>query len=129
VQSPANLIVTSTGIPSLDDILGDGLQLGTNLLVLNPDSHSSHASLLQKYYIAQGLVSGHEVHVFGNDLDCLVDNCMWVPGVTGSTVEEEVQSDDKIKIAWRYERMEKFRTTVSSSSGQYAFRPPLTTSA
>jgi hypothetical protein len=30
--------------------------------------------------------------------------------------EEEPQLDQKIKIAWRYDQMKKFQTTVSSST-------------
>ena len=127
--SPANssIILTSSGIPSLDDVLGGGIQLGTDILLLNPDVHSAHTDLLQKYFIAQGLSCGHKVHVFDVDLESLgslVESCMWIPGTSAvpSTEEEEIPSSDgdKVKIAWRYENMQKFRTTVTSrESDQY----------
>jgi len=123
-QSNPQVLLTSTGIPSLDDILGGGLQLGTDLLLLNPDPHSSHASLVQKYCISQGLASGHHVHVFDSDPKDIVASCMWKldadsnsnPIQTSNEDDESDMTDDKVKIAWRYESMEKFKTTVSSPS-------------
>lgn len=35
--------------------------------------------------------------------------------------EKAGQYDDKIKIAWRYEQMKKFQTTVSSSTSYVSF--------
>lgn len=108
----------------MDDILGGGLQLGTDILLLNPDPHSSHATLVQKYCISQGLASGHHVHIFDSDAKDLVASCMWKPEAehvsnfvtTSNEDEESVSTDDKVKIAWRYERMDKFKTTVSPAS-------------
>lgn len=114
------LLLTSCGIPSLDDVLGGGIQLGTSLTVLNPDPHSAHTDLLQKYFIAQGLLSGHNVHVFDVDSRDLVDSCMWCPASSSTakalTDDEGAGEDnDKVKIAWRYESMQRFITTVSSA--------------
>ncbi|KLO20258.1 PAXNEB-domain-containing protein [Schizopora paradoxa] len=125
-QTNSQIQFTSTGVPSLDDILGGGIQLGTDVLLLNPDPHSSHATLVQKYCISQGLASGHKVHVFDSDAEDLVASCMWkqeaepssnsIPNQTSNEDEDPSTGEDKVKIAWRYERMDKFRTTVSSNS-------------
>jgi elongator complex protein 4 len=56
-----------------------------------------------------------------------VKECMWMPASSGlglpakshGVVDEDIkadQPDDKIKIAWRYEQMKKFQTTVPSSN-------------
>ncbi|KAL5495200.1 ELP4 [Sanghuangporus weigelae] len=120
-QSPAlsTVFLTSSGIPSLDDVLGGGIQLGTSFLVLNPDPHSAHTDLLQKYFIAQGLASNQTVHVFDADARNLAKSCMWIPGATATSVTEDAEDgleakDGKVKIAWRYEHMQKFKTTVST---------------
>ena len=122
-QSPASptILLTSSGIPSLDDVLGGGIQLGTALLAFNPDPHSAHTDLLQKYFIAQGLASDQTVHVFDTDTKSLAESCMWVPGAIAASVpdvEDQNRDDDeaKVKIAWRYENMQKFKTTVSSQA-------------
>ncbi|KAL0950950.1 hypothetical protein HGRIS_007702 [Hohenbuehelia grisea] len=127
--------ITSTGIPSLDDVLGGGLPLSCSSLLLAPDSHSGYGDLVQKYFIAQGLSWGHRVCVVDDDAAALVSECMWMPNVNANTTDPstsavptvstslddaedtaEQPSGEKIKIAWRYEQMKQFQTTVSSSS-------------
>ncbi|KAH8120391.1 PAXNEB-domain-containing protein, partial [Phellopilus nigrolimitatus] len=119
--SPAlsTIYLTSSGIPSLDDVLGGGIQLGTSLLLLNPDPHSAHTELVQKYFIAQGLACDQEVYVFDPQGKDLVESCMWIPSANMAPPvldEDDAMngSEEKVKIAWRYERMQKFKTTVSS---------------
>jgi elongator complex protein 4 len=121
--------VTSTGIPSLDDILGGGLPLSCSLLVLAPDHHSAYGELLQKYFIAQGLASGQTLCVLDDHAQELVKECMWMSSIATSgqagLAEDEDEStlhDDKVKIAWRYEQMKKFQTTVSSSAMYVRFQ-------
>ncbi|OCH95780.1 PAXNEB-domain-containing protein [Obba rivulosa] len=116
-------IVTSTGIPSLDDILGGGLPLSCSLLVLAPDAHSAYGELVQKYFVAQGLAAGQRICVIDSHAKDFLAECMWTPtgtlGQTAAADEEEDERKDegdaKIKIAWRYEQMKQFRTTVPTS--------------
>jgi elongator complex protein 4 len=114
-------VITSTGIPSLDDILGGGLPLSCSLLILNPDPHSAYGELVQKYFIAQGLVCGQKVCVIDDHANELALECMWTPGGADPPPDDEDEDaapdqDDKITIAWRYKQMKKFQTTVSSST-------------
>ncbi|KAG2077103.1 PAXNEB-domain-containing protein [Suillus decipiens] len=123
-------VITSTGIPSLDDILGGGLPLSCSLAVLAPDHHSAYGELVQKYFVAQGLASGQKVCIICDEPLRFAREGIWMAGSTGpstpalaqaSTAEDAdderaSQHDDKIKIAWRYEQMKKFQTTVSSNS-------------
>ncbi|EKM61191.1 uncharacterized protein PHACADRAFT_247640 [Phanerochaete carnosa HHB-10118-sp] len=118
-----NVFITSTGIPSLDDILGGGLPLACSQLILAPDTHSAYGELVQKYFISQGLASGQDVCVVHEHPRQFVETCMWTPrGPSAAAasvddgVEEEPEGEDsKIKIAWRYEQMKQFQTTVSTS--------------
>ncbi|KAI0375352.1 PAXNEB-domain-containing protein [Pilatotrama ljubarskyi] len=127
-------IITSTGIPSLDDILGGGLPLSCSLLVLAPDAHSAYGELVIKYFAAQGLACGQRVCVVDPRAESFLAECMWIPGSstpaqpqTSAASAQSIAADDeederasehdtKIKIAWRYEQMKQFQTTVSSSS-------------
>ncbi|PBK77009.1 PAXNEB-domain-containing protein [Armillaria solidipes] len=121
-------IITSTGIPSLDDLLGGGLPLSCSLLVQTSDPHSSYGELVQKYFTAQGLATRQNVCVISEDALNLVKGCMWLPNsqynstepvntINVNDNEDTGQStDEKIKIAWRYEQMKQFQTTVPSSS-------------
>ncbi|KAI0361236.1 PAXNEB-domain-containing protein [Trametes cingulata] len=124
-------VITSTGIPSLDDILGGGLPLSCSLLVLAPDAHSAYGELVQKYFAAQGLACGQRVCVVDPRAESFLAECMWIPGSStlaqhaapsqSNAAEDEEderasEHDTKIKIAWRYEQMKQFQTTVPSSS-------------
>ncbi|KAI0067700.1 hypothetical protein BV25DRAFT_1794657 [Artomyces pyxidatus] len=120
-SSPATTI-TSSGVPSLDDILGGGLPLSCSLLVLAPDEHSAYGELVHKYFIAQGIACGQKVCVVDDHAELFVSECMWMPSAVPATVayaEEDGDGQDdadaKVKIAWRYEQMKKFQTTVPSN--------------
>lgn len=113
-------VLTSSGIPSLDDILGGGVPLSCSLAVLAPDSQSAYGELVQKYFVAQGIANGHKVCIVHEDTLSFVKECMWML-TSGSNhpipmVDEDdaVQNGEKIKIAWRYEQMKKFETTVTN---------------
>jgi elongator complex protein 4 len=126
--SPASTLslVTSTGISSLDDILGGGLPLSCSLVITAPDVHSSYGELVQKYFAAQGLAAGQRVCVVGQDAATWVRDLMWMPDARGVAVhagtargqgdsdeENEKGRGGKVTIAWRYEKMRQFQTTTS----------------
>lgn len=128
--SSPSVHLVSTGIPSFDDILGGGAALGSILSVLAPDNSSSWSKLIERYWISQGFVASQDVCVISageeEDLEDLVRGCMWVdPGMakTGTAAAADPDSDaegldeesgNRTKIAWRYEKMNRFQTTVSA---------------
>ena len=139
--SPASssTINTSTGITSLDDILGGGLPLSCSLVVAAPDPHSLYGSLVQKYFVAEGLACGHRICIFDGDAEDFLKDVMWYPKSTLQSEKEKDQAsppptsldedeekvdelDQKVKIAWRYEQLKPFQTTIIASS--YVFSPP-----
>lgn len=102
---------TSTGTQSLDDTLAGhaGLALGSALLI-EENGTTDFAGALLRYYAAEGLVQGHRVHVvgvgeqWGRELPGLVDKAS-----VGAKEEGSVAMDkEKMKIAWRYERLGEF---------------------
>lgn len=127
----SSVYITSTGIPSLDDILGGGLPLTCSQVILAPDAHSAYGELVQKYFVSQGLASGQDVCVVHDQAREFVETCMWTPAGSSASapaVDEEQEQkaegeDAKIKIAWRYEQMKQFQTTVAASN-QYVPSSP-----
>jgi elongator complex protein 4 len=116
-------LLTSTGIASLDDVLGGGLPLTCSLVIAAPDVHSSYGELVLRHFVSQGLLSGHRVCLIGgseDELERFVRGCMWLPKDFQSNVnddeEDEGKGDEKVKIAWRYEKMKQFKTTVEDWS-------------
>ncbi|KAK0119535.1 hypothetical protein ONS95_010976 [Cadophora gregata] len=101
-------LTTSTGTHSLDSLLSGhaGLALGTSLFI-EENGTTDFAGALLRYYAAEGVVQGHHVHVLGM-------NEAWgreLPGLgveDGSKKAETRQNDEKMKIAWRYERLGEF---------------------
>lgn len=110
-------ITTSTGTRSLDSLLAGhaGLALGSSLLIEESGTTDFGGALL-KYYAAEGLVQGHHVHVLGMNESWSRD----LPGL--STTSEgraskttSTGSTEKMKIAWRYERLGEFGKGMESS--------------
>ncbi|KAH8879456.1 PAXNEB-domain-containing protein [Thozetella sp. PMI_491] len=100
-------LTTSTGTSSLDHLLAGhiGLPLGTCLLV-EEQGTTDFAGVLLRYYAAEGLVQGHQVHAVGVNQNWRHD----LPGVADDdgkhrTAKQGVAPDEKMKIAWRYEAL------------------------
>ncbi|KAL6719240.1 Elongator subunit elp4 [Lecanora helva] len=102
---------TSTGAQSFDDLLGGhaGLALGNSVLI-EENGTTDFAGALLRYYAAEGVVQGHKVHVVGVPEQ-------WgreLPGVVGTSTREGekdvggIADKEKMKIAWRYERLGEF---------------------
>lgn len=111
---------TSTGTQTLDNLLAGhaGLALGNTLLV-EESGTTDFAGTLLRYYAAEGIVQGHKVHVvgvgeqWGRELPGLV-------GAAGSEGEGKNNSGgnrERMKIAWRYERLGEFGTGALGSRG------------
>ncbi|KAJ8609791.1 hypothetical protein MRB53_038940 [Persea americana] len=101
--------VTSTGTPTLDTVLAHGgLPLGTSLLLEERET-TDYAGLLLKYAAAEGVMQGHAVFVLGAGPGWERD----LPGVTEEKVmgnkdeagAGKTEAGERMKIAWRYERL------------------------
>ncbi|BGP39292.1 Elongator subunit elp4 [Rhodotorula kratochvilovae] len=133
--SPYNAApLLSTGLTSIDDLLGGGLPLSTSLL-LEADSPTAYADLLLRYWVAQGLECGQDVLVVASGLDGgpegVVEALMDVDGGRAAAASAAVSKEDaaedeeerkqeealqeKMKIAFRYEGMKRHQTTVEAS--------------
>ena len=102
-------LATSTGTQSLDNLLGGhaGLVLGSSLLI-EESGTTDFSGVLLRYFAAEGLVQGHQLHVLGMD-------SIWareLPGLSDNGTspgnDERRLSAEKMKIAWRYERLGDF---------------------
>lgn len=112
---------TSTGIRSLDSILAGhaGVPLGTSIL-LEESGTTDFGGTLLKYYAAEGVLQGHHIHVLGMHQG-------WGRELPGMGTPEKFSrkdanskaADDKMKIAWRYERLGEFG--MSGARGGWSF--------
>lgn len=108
---------TSTGTRSLDNLLAGhaGLPMG-KLLLVEENGTTDFAGALLRYYAAEGVIQEQKIHVVGVPEQ-------WgrsLPGLIGSaeSLDEkrsDRRKDDRMKIAWRYERLGEFGAGVAGS--------------
>ncbi|GAQ09603.1 elongator complex protein 4 [Aspergillus lentulus] len=111
---------TSTGTRSLDNLLAGhgGLPIG-KILLIEENGTTDFAGALLRYYAAEGVVQDQKVHVIGMPEQ-------WgrsLPGLIGPADMLDEKSDKKkserMKIAWRYERLGEFGAGVAGSRGMH----------
>ncbi|XP_077316998.1 elongator complex protein 4 isoform X1 [Lithobates pipiens] len=116
-------LLVSTGVPSLDHILGGGLAVGT-LLVIEEDAYSTYSNLLLKYFVAEGIVNGHEMFVASASEDPQMTLKDLPAPLTDELpkLERKVELEgpgsevDSMKIAWRYQNLPKVESVPLASS-------------
>lgn len=111
-------LLLSTGLASLDDILGGGLPLGS-LCLLHQDLISTYSKLVLKFFTAQGLVSGQTCALWSDEADITEQ----LPGLDtptskpSSSSQNELTSHD-MKIAFNYANLGKFQRSVENEPPQ-----------
>lgn len=107
-SSPKNAqLLVSTGIPSLDNVIGGGLPIGS-LLLIEEDTYNNYANVMFKYFLAEGAVSSHALFVASQDTKPkqLITKLPAVEKDTSTTpVKNSNYSNEKMEIAWRYHNM------------------------
>ena len=116
----------SSGIQSLDDLLGGGLFLGT-ITMIKQDRWTDYSSLILKYFMAQGVVCGHQGMIVSLDSDpnlfkdglmglsksksgqnnqCLNDSKNTI-NIRSKPMTRQLGElrNDQMKIAWRYQNL------------------------
>ncbi|CAG05700.1 unnamed protein product, partial [Tetraodon nigroviridis] len=120
-------LLVSTGVTSLDYLLGGGLAVGTVLLI-EEDRYDSYSRMILKYFLAEGVVCGHELFVSAIQ-ESPDDILQELPApilddVAGHTPVEQSRLSclepqdnlDAMKIAWRYQNLPKVQSALASSS-------------
>jgi elongator complex protein 4 len=109
----------STGSLSLDNLLAGhaGLPLG-KILLIEENGTTDFAGTLLRYFAAEGVVQQQKVHVIGVSEQ-------WgrsLPGLVGSAEvvkdKSEKKTEERMKIAWRYERLGEFGAGIAGSRGE-----------
>jgi elongator complex protein 4 len=87
------------------------------LLLLEENGTTDFAGALLRYYAAEGVVQDQKVHVIGMPEQ-------WgrsLPGLIGPAEKADEKSDrrksERMKIAWRYERLGEFGAGVAGARG------------
>lgn len=110
--------ITSTGCASLDSLFGGhgGLALGSSLLI-EESGTTDFAGALLRFFAAEGVCQGHVLHMVGVGEG-------WVKELPAVAEERAIErktassEEDRMKIAWRYERLGQ-----TGERGALSFRP------
>lgn len=97
-------LLVSSGIPSLDHIIGGGLPVGS-LFLIEEDRYGTYAKVMLKYFMAEGVVTAQPLFIGSKDVkpSQFVSD---IPAViTDVSVDKPPVTDEQMKIAWRYQNM------------------------
>ncbi|KAL1459404.1 hypothetical protein WDU94_011389 [Cyamophila willieti] len=119
VSAVRSLLLTSTGIITLDPIIGGGIPIGS-IVLLEEDEGSTYSKLMMKCFLSVGLSCGHPLFIASQKQapQSLAKELM--PSLEETNMPEHKlvpkDSQDELKIAWRYQNSPKFDSTKSSPS-------------
>ncbi|XP_049865345.1 elongator complex protein 4 [Pectinophora gossypiella] len=113
-----NFPFVSSGIPSLDHIVGGGLPTGA-IFAVEEDVLGTYSRVLAKYFLAEGVVCKHDLFIATAD-ENPQDITKELPQPCTAPTEDEVSAVsggvDKMKIAWRYERLGQVESSFGSNT-------------
>ncbi|XP_016307803.1 elongator complex protein 4 [Sinocyclocheilus anshuiensis] len=117
-------LLVSSGVSSLDYVIGGGLAVGT-LLLVEEDRYDSYSRMLLKYFLAEGVVCGHELFLASardhpdqimQELPSpIVDDVAGMKISEGQSQPSDPENPDTMKIAWRYQNQPKVQIALASS--------------
>merc|ERR1711953_206721 len=98
-----NQLLTSSGVPDLDDLIGGGLAVGS-VILLEEDLSGNYSRLMLKYFLSEGLLHKHHLLVTDSSPDGKLITSSLPMFDSKEVVDKEASSEsDTMKIAWRYQ--------------------------
>eukprot|EP00128_Syssomonas_multiformis_P001099 Colp12_sorted_trinity150504_noHs@32895 len=126
-----NQLLVSSGVPSLDDLFGGGIPVGT-LLLIEEDKYTTYSQILLRYFLGEGIAAGHEIFLASAENDP-AETLVNIPAFSADPkfeakdeteeTKDTAASLESMKIAWRYENLPKVqsaRTSFTRTAGQEA---------
>ncbi|XP_066932426.1 elongator complex protein 4-like [Clytia hemisphaerica] len=121
-----NQLLVSSGIPSLDMLIGGGIAIGT-LVMIEEDLHRTYSNVMHKLFLAEGIKCKHSIFVANEETsmdEFIKDIPSCIDDVQKTAHVEEMKStntanDDELKIAWRYKNQPTTPKVVSTQFGHY----------
>ncbi|KAG1678355.1 Elongator complex protein 4 [Nymphon striatum] len=116
-------LLVSTGVPSLDHLVGGGIPVGS-IFLIEEDSCGKYSKLLLKYFLAEGIVCENDLFIASSDNSPsqLVKELPNLIQTSNSSrnVTSNKEATEKMKIAWRYQNRDAVKTSMENSTfGHY----------
>ncbi|CAG9563593.1 unnamed protein product [Danaus chrysippus] len=110
-----NIPYVSSGIPSLDFIVGGGLPVGS-IFAVEEDVLGSYSRVLSKYFLAEGVVCKHSLFVASADENpkLIIQELPTPCSIQEDKTNQDVNSE--MKIAWRYEGLGQVESSFGSNT-------------
>ncbi|CAG8583614.1 6761_t:CDS:2, partial [Diversispora eburnea] len=102
-----------------------GIPVGT-ILLIKEDRYTGFSKLLLKYYLSQGIVSGHDILFTSaeENPESFIKGLPWITnddeldklndgGVGYDDNERSNEGEEKMTIAWRYKKLKKFESGIN----------------
>lgn len=120
VSAVRSLLLTSTGVITLDPIIGGGIPVGT-ITLLEEDEGSTYSKLMLKSFLSVGLHCGHPLFIASQKSPPQNIAKELMPALVESSESQKQkprtqESSDELKIAWRYQNSPQFESTKSTAS-------------
>lgn len=117
-------LLVSSGVASLDHLLGGGLAIGTVLMV-EEDEHASYSQVLLRYFLGQGAQANHKLVVASADESPSVLLRSLPSPTDGAAAQAHAaamkalpdrsdRASEDMNIAWRYKHLPKVQSAVAS---------------
>ena len=117
----SSVLLASSGLHALDDLLGGGLAVGS-LTCLEQDSATRHWLTVARLFAGQGMASGQGLAVVGAAGSVGDPDSFEAPAVSQTEPEsggpETRLEAEGVKIAWRYRAQLREKSDVSGSSSE-----------
>lgn len=111
-------ILASSGVPSLDHVLGNGLPVGT-ILLIEEDIFGTFSKLMLKYFLAEGVACDHPLFLASRDVvpkSLMKELPVPIKTDSGSGSTHGMKAEDPMTIAWRYQNMRQVQSIPGSSN-------------
>lgn len=111
-----NLAYISSGIPSLDYVIGGGLPTG-GIFLIEEDILGSYSRIILKYFLAEGIVCKHDLFISSAE-EKPEEIAKELPQACTLTTDERKinETNSEMKIAWRYEGLSQVESSFGSNS-------------
>lgn len=118
-------LLTSSGIPSLDGILGGGFPIGSVCLIIDDDADSatSYSKVILKHFMGEGCAQGQDLFVAS--CQGTLDVAALVPEIVrtkeSASKPTDNNSKERLEIAWRYKNQSGGKLEPPSVKQSYHF--------